>query len=63
MHRTALTMENKNLISSELGLTMKLLNVVNSKEEYDFLQAEISRLSFSSHNFIIQRNLLKGGMR
>ncbi len=56
-------MENKNLISSELELCSKLLNVVNSREELDFLQAEISRLFSSSHNFIIQRNLLKGGAR
>jgi len=63
MHRRALTMENKNLISTELGLVLKLLDVVNSREEYNFLQAEISRLSFSYDNFIIQRNLLKGGMR
>lgn len=63
MRRQAPTMENKTLISSELGLTLKLLDVVNSREEYDFLQAEINRLSFSLHNFIIQRNLLKGGMR
>ena len=38
-------MENKNLIKEELELTKKLLEVVNSKEEYEFLLSEVERLT------------------
>lgn len=42
----AQTMENKNLLHTELELTKKLLEVVNSKEEFDYLLGEEKRLSF-----------------
>jgi len=37
-------MENKNLNAIELELTQQLLDVVNSKEEFEFLKAEELRL-------------------
>jgi len=47
-------MENKKLFEQELKLTLQLLDVVNSKEEYDYLLAEKARLlSYSTQ--------LKGG--
>jgi len=37
-------MENKNNIQAELKLTCQLLDLVNSKEEFDYLIAEKARL-------------------
>lgn len=52
-------MENKINIQAELELTKKLLNVVNSKEEFDYLTREVERLT-SLLSCLIQ---LKGGAR
>jgi len=49
-------MENKKLFEQELKLTLQLLDVVNSKEEYDYLLAEKARLVFCLTQ-------LKGGAR
>jgi len=49
-------MENKNIQSQETELTYRLLDVVNSKEEFENLVAEKSRLFF----YLL---LLKGGAR
>jgi len=38
-------MENKNFIKEQLELTKKLLEVVNSKEEYEYLLSEVERLT------------------
>ena len=38
-------MENKNFIKEQLDLTIKLLGVVNSKEEYEYLLSEGERLT------------------
>ena len=38
-------MKNKNLQQAELQLVRKLLGVVNSKEEFEYLKAEEKRLS------------------
>lgn len=37
-------MENKLTIQESIELTEKLLNVVNSKEEYEYLLAELQEL-------------------
>jgi len=38
-------MKNKNFPQAELQLVRKLLGVVNSKEEFEYLKAEEKRLS------------------
>ena len=38
-------MKNKNPSMSELELCKKMLHEVNSKQEFDYFQAEINRLS------------------
>jgi len=50
-------MKNKILREAELELTRKLLGLVNSKEEYEFLRREEARLSF------FLSNEMKGGTR
>ena len=49
-------MKNKKSLISELNLTYKLLSVVNSEEEYKFLQTDIkhlkSALSYFNNNSI-----------
>lgn len=42
-------MENKN-IQESIELTEKLLNVVNSKEEYEYLLAELEELQAEASN-------------
>lgn len=37
-------MKNKNLQQEQLEINLKLIEVVNSKEEFDFLEAEIKQL-------------------
>lgn len=49
-------MENKNIQSQELELIEKLLDLVNSKEEFDYLMADKARLF--SYNYYY-----KGGAR
>ena len=48
-------MKNKNLPITELGLIRKLLGVVNSKEEFDYLLAEQKKLSLSFSHRIERR--------
>jgi hypothetical protein len=50
-------MENKNIQSQELELICQLLDLVNSKEEFVYLIAEKTRLSFSS--LLLQRRCSK----
>ena len=40
-------MKNRNLIQQRLELSQKLLEVVNSQEEYEFLQADINQSFYS----------------
>jgi len=47
-------MKNKNLHKVQSELIGQLLEAVNSKEEFDYLQAEKSRL-LSSHLYIVER--------
>jgi len=58
MRSQAPTMENKNKQQMELELVRKLLGVVNSKEEFEYLKAEEKRLSAFFSQPLLQRNQL-----
>jgi len=53
-------MKNKNFPQAELQLVVKLLGVVNSKEEFEYLKAEEKRLSaFFSQSQLLGNQLNK----